>query len=188
MEIRVCKIPVPREECEDARRKCSECPYKDNCDGYWIGELWSNDEKTGKESLLGPFMPQWEKPDMRFNRFITCGEGKDNFCKCSYSKQKQQVTIYDIFVADSARGKGITKKIFEYLFETYDSDIVAKCIRGTTAEDFWSHVGVQIQAGRNTSPDDLYEHPVSKNGEPKKELGWYRVVNPNKKQVLEELW
>lgn len=34
MEVRVCKIPVSRNECEDARRKCSECPYKDNCDMY----------------------------------------------------------------------------------------------------------------------------------------------------------
>ena len=32
MEVITCKIPVPKSECEDARRKCSECPYKDKCD------------------------------------------------------------------------------------------------------------------------------------------------------------
>lgn len=136
-------------------------------------------------------MPQWEKPDMRHDRFITVGDGKDNFCKCAYSPQKDQITIYDIFVSESARGKGITKQLFNYLFETYDTDIVAKCIKGTSAEDFWSHVGVQIQAGRNARVGDLYEHPIGKNGEPKKELGWYKVINPNRKHIKKEkveLW
>lgn len=33
-EVKICKIPVDRTECEDARRKCSECPHRDRCDGF----------------------------------------------------------------------------------------------------------------------------------------------------------
>jgi len=42
-----CKIPVSRNECEDARRKCCECPYKDDCDTAWIEQLWTKENKRG---------------------------------------------------------------------------------------------------------------------------------------------
>ena len=68
--------------------------------------------------------------------------------------------------------------------ETYDRDIFAKCVRGTSAEEFWSHIGEQINANiDNPNAEDMYEHR-----EGKRDLGWYRVENKNKKIKKEELW
>ena len=53
--VKICKIPVDRAECEDARKKCSECIYNNECDYYWIAKLWESENKQfGKDTLLGP--------------------------------------------------------------------------------------------------------------------------------------
>lgn len=183
-EIRLCKIPVDRKDCEEARRKCSECPYKDQCDYFWISELWTAENKTfGKATLLGPLMPAFVKPDLRNNHVISV-TGKYDFCCFNVPKTKDVVVIGDIYVDEAARGQGISKKIINYLMETYDRDIFAKCVKGTSAEAFWSHIGKQVDANLGKpEPHDFYEHR-----EGKRDLGWYRVENKNKKQSKEDLW
>ena len=71
--------------------------------------------------------------------------------------------------------------------ETYDKDIFAKCVRGTSAEAFWSYLGEQIDANDGKG-SDMYEHRLGKDGKPKRDLGWYLVKNTNKKENKEELW
>lgn len=182
MDIKVCKIPVGKKDCEDARRKCSECPFKENCDVLWIEALWTaENKKFKKDSLLGPYNPAFFKPDIRANHVISI-TGKYDFCCFNAPKTKDVVVIGDIYVDDAARGQGISKKILNYLMETYDRDIFAKCVRGSSAEEFWKHMGEQVDAndGRGS---DMYEHR-----EGKRDLGWYRVENKNKRIIKEELW
>lgn len=181
--MKICKIPVPQSQCEDARRKCSECPYKDDCDCLWISELWTKENKLNKkDSLLGPFNPAFFKPDMRANHVISV-TGKYDFCCFNVPKTKDVVVIGDIYVDDEARGQGISKKLINYLMETYDRDIFAKCVRGTSAEQFWSHIGKQVDGNEGRDPNDLYQHRPGK-----RDLGWYRVVNTNKKSSKQNLW
>lgn len=177
-EIRICSIPVDRSECEDKRRKCSECPYNSQCDCYWVGELWqAENKKFKKDSLLGPYNPAFVKPDFRAGHVLTVGDGKDNFCCFNNPVSKSRVTIGDIYVDDSARGKGISKKIISWLINMSGKGIFAKCVRGTSAEAFWSHVGKQIDANEKARGGlwfdedlDMYEHR-----EGKRDLGWYVV-------------
>lgn len=184
---KICQIPVSVSECEEARRKCSECPYRDDCDMYWVSDLWIKENKLNKkDSLLGPFLPGWTKPDMRAGKIISF-TGKYDFCCFNVPKNRDVVVIGDIYVDDKARGQGLSRKIINYLMEKYDRDIFAKCVRGSSAEKFWSHVGVQIDANSGLGPD-MYEHPVSKDGTPKRDLGWYKVENNNKRKVKENLW
>lgn len=182
--MHICKIPVGRKDCEEARRKCSECPYKNECDCSWISDLWmAENKKFGKNSLLGPYNPGFFKPDLRNNHVISI-TGKYDFCCFNVPKSKDVVVVGDIYVDDAVRGQGISKKILNYLMETYDKDIFAKCVRGTSAEAFWAHIGTQIDANLGKpEPHDFYEHR-----EGKRDLGWYRVENKNKKQIKEELW
>lgn len=181
---RICHIPVNKAECEDARRKCSECPHKDICDYFWISELWTKENKlNGKDTLLGPLMPAFVKPDFRAGHVLTM-TGKWDFCCFNVPKTKDVVVIGDIYVDDAARGMGLSKKILNYLMETYDRDIFAKCVRDSSAEAFWSHVGYQVDANiDNPNAEDMYEHRPGK-----RDLGWYRVTNQNKKAVKEDLW
>lgn len=185
--VKVCSIPVPVSQCEEARRKCSECPFKDSCDMYWVSDLWTKENKlNGKNSLLGPFLPGWVKPDMRKNHIISI-TGKYDFCCFNVPKNKDVIVIGDIYVDDAARGQGLSRRILNYLMEKYDRDIFAKCVRGSSAEKFWQHVGVQVDANEGLGPD-LYEHPIGKDGNHKRDLGWYRVKNLNKKAIIDELW
>ena len=182
--MKICKIPVHRSECEDARRKCSECPYKDECDCFWISELWqAENKKFGKDTLLGPFNPTFVKPDFRNNHVISI-TGKYDFCCFNVPKSKDVVVIGDIYVDEAARGQKVSSQILNYLMETYDRDIFAKCVRGTSAEDYWKHVGKQVNANiDNPYAEDMYEHRAGK-----RDLGWYRVENKNKKQTKVELF
>ena len=182
MEPRICKIPVSRIDCEDARRKCCECPFKDNCDTVWIEALWVAENKLNKkDSLLGPYNPSFFKPDMRAGHVLTF-TGKYDFCCFNVPKTKDVVVIGDIYVDDAARGQGLSRKIINYLMETYDRDIFAKCVRGSSAEAFWSHVGTQVDANFGMGPD-MYEHRPGK-----RDLGWYKVENKNKKFEKEQLF
>lgn len=182
--MKICKIPVPKMDCEDARRKCIDCPYHQDCDYFWVSELWiAENKKYGKNSLLGPCISAFLKPDFRANHVISV-TGKYDFCCFNVPKTKDVVVIGDIYVDDAARGQGISKQIIQYLMDTYDRDIFAKCVRGTSAEAFWSHMGEQINANiDNSNAEDMYEHR-----EGKRDLGWYRVINKNKKINKEELW
>ena len=86
--MKVCKIPVPRSECEDLRQKCIECKYKDSCDYYWISNLWAAENKEfGKDSLLGPLNPGFVKPDIRNNHIISV-TGNLDFCCFNVPKTK----------------------------------------------------------------------------------------------------
>ena len=176
--MKICKIPVPRSECEEMRRKCSECPHNENCDMYWISELWTaENKKFGKDSLLGPYNPAFTKPDIRNDHIISI-TGKYDFCCFNVPRSKDVVVIGDIYVDEQARGQKISKQILDYLMTTYDRDIFAKCVRGTSAEDFWRHIGKQVDANAGTLQEhDMYEHRPGK-----RDLGWYRVENKNKKQ------
>lgn len=186
--VKICQIPVPVSECEDKRYKsCEECPQKGACDMSWVSALWIGENKLNKkDSLLGPFMPGWVKPDMRNGKIMSI-TGKYDFCCFNVPKNRDVVVIGDIFVSDEARGQGLSRRIINYLMEAYDRDIFAKCVRGSSAEAFWSHVGVQVDANNGCGPD-FYEHPIGKDGKPKRDLGWYRVENKNKKATKEDLW
>lgn len=181
--MKICKIPVSTNECEDKRYKhCSDCPHCESCDMSWVSELWINENKlNGKDSLLGPFLPGWVKPDMRSGHIISV-TGKLDFCCFNVPKLKDAVTIGDIYVDEKARGQGISKKLIKYLMDTYDRDIFAKCVRGTSAEKFWAHLGTQIDANDGKGPD-FYQHRDGK-----RDLGWYRVINENKTSYKEELF
>ena len=184
IEARTCIIPVPREECEDKKHKCADCPFKETCDYYWVCGLWENENKVmGKDSLLGPADPRSLKPDMRKGHFITI-TGKYDFCRFNVSKRKDMIVIYDIFVDEKARGQGLSKKLLQYLMQKYDRDIIAKCVKDTSAESFWQHVGKQLDANAGKpQPHDFYEHRDGK-----RDLGWYIVENKNKKVDKEDLW
>ena len=56
--------------------------------------------------------------------------------------------------------------------ETYDRDIIAKCIKGSSADKFWSHIG-----------EKLGEEPSKKTT-----LCIYRVINNNKSYSKVELF
>lgn len=182
MEPKICKIPVDRDKCEDLRIKCSECSYKENCDMAWISELWQAENKLMKaNSLLGPFNPSFTKPDMRANHILSM-TGKYDFCCFNVPKTKDVVVIGDIYVDEKARGQHISTDIIKYLMDKYDRDIFAKCVRDTSAESFWSHIGEQIDANNGAGPD-FYEHRPNK-----RDLGWYLVKNKNKKQIKFDLF
>ena len=184
IQARTCIIPVGREDCEEKKYKCKECPHRANCDYAWIIDLWETENKVmGKDTLLGPADPRSLKPDMRKHHFITIS-GKYDFCRFNVSKKKDMIVIYDIYVDERARGQGLSRKLLNYLMEKYDRDIFAKCVRGTSAEDFWRHIGKQVDANQGKpEPHDMYEHR-----EGKRDLGWYIVENKNKRSVKEELW
>ena len=177
----ICKL---ENGCAEVNKKCENCNYKDTCDFYWINKLWTaENKKFGKNSLLGPAMPIFIKNDLKAGHILSF-TGKYDFCCFNVPKTKDVVVIGDIYVDDAARGQGVSRKIINYLMETYDRDIFAKCVRGTSAEEFWSHVGEQINANiDNPNAEDMYEHR-----EGKRDLGWYRVENKNKKVNKEELW
>ena len=174
--VKICKIPVDRTECEDARKKCSECVYNSECDYYWIAKLWeSENKKFGKDTLLGPLNPGFVKPDVRNNHVISI-TGQYDFCCFNVPKRKDYIVIGDIYVDEQARGQRISKQILDYLMTTYDRDIFAKCVRGTSAEQFWQHVGEQVDA----NPDKPIGHSLYEQRPGKRDLGWYVVKNKNK--------
>lgn len=187
-DIKVCSIPVDRALCEDARLKCADCPNNSKCDCYWVSNLWIAENKEfKKDTLLGPFNPAFVKPDFRANHVISVS-GKYDFCCFNVPKKKDIIVIGDLYVDKELRGQGISKIIFTYLINTYNRDIFAKCVRGTSAEDFWKHIGTQINANiNNPNSVDFYEHRPGK-----RDLGWYMVDKKyylNHKSIeFENLW
>lgn len=173
-----CKIPVSRSDCEDKRIKCIDCIHKDQCDYFWISQLWEKENKLlGKDSLLGPLNPAFVKPDVRANKVISV-TGQYDFCCFNVPKSKDVIVISDIYVDEKVRGQHISSQLLQYLMEKYDRDIFAKCVRGTSAEQYWAHIGEQLDANvDNVLINDKYEHRSGK-----RDLSWYLVKNKNKKQ------
>ena len=182
--VKICKINAPRSMCEDIKQDCEKCPYNSDCDYVWINALWVAENKQfGKDSLLGPAMPIFIKNDLRDNHIISI-TGKYDFCCFNVPKRKDVIVIGDIYVDEKARGQHISKQILDYLMTTHDRDIVAKCVRGTSAEDFWRHVGEQIDA----NPDTPIGHSLYEQRPGKRDLGWYVVKNKNKVQEKVDLF
>lgn len=125
-------------DCTSANNKCALCEHLNYCDYVWVAEIWKKNSE-----LLTPLNPGWVKPSFNSNNIISY-TGKEDFCIFLIPKKRDVVCVQDICVAESARGKGISKKIINYLMETFDRDVVAKCVKDSDAELFWSHIGVKI--------------------------------------------
>lgn len=146
-------------DCSEANNKCNECKYKDCCDYVWVSKIWRKNS-----DLLTPLMPSWVKPEFKNNHVITITR-KHDFCIFNVPKRKETITIQDICVDEAGRGQGISKKILSELMEKYDRDIVAKCVEGSSAESFWSHLGEKIGEEKGK----------------KRSVSIYQVKNNNKK-------
>lgn len=160
--MKYCKVY----DCSKAENKCQNCEFKDICDFVWISEIWKKNS-----SLLTPLMPGWVKPEFKANHVITIS-GKYDFCIFNNPKKKDTITIQDICVAEEGRGQGLSKQLINNLMEAYDKDIIAKCVKGSSAESFWSHLGVKIG-----------EEPSKQ-----RSLSIYLVENKNKKFLKEDLF
>ena len=145
--------------------KCDNCPHKDQCDWPWISKLWN------KTPNLSPCMPGWVKPDIRLGKMVTV-TGND-FCVFSVPKTKDYIVINDIAVGEECRGQGISKKLIYGLMEEYDKDAFAKCIKDSSAESFWKHIGAE-KLGEEQSKKTI--------------VCSYILKYNNKKQNKEELW
>ena len=152
----ICKLC----DCSDANNKCKECVYSSICDYIWVSDVWRRNSE-----LLTPLNPMYVKPMFRENHVITITREHD-FCIFNVPKRTDTITIQDICVDEAARGQGISKKIINGLMEKYDRDIIAKCVKGSSAESFWSHIGEKIG-----------EEPSKK-----RDLCIYKVLNKNRKQ------
>lgn len=159
--MRVCEVY----NCPE-NNKCSECAYQDKCDYVWVTKIWK-----ANSDLLTPLMPGWVKPDFRAGHFVT-ESGKYDFCAFNVPKKSDTITIQDICVAEEGRGQGLSKKLLTGLMEMYDRDIIAKCVKDSSAESFWAHIGEKI--GEEKSKQRM--------------LCIYIVKNNNKRQYKEELF
>lgn len=160
--MRYCNI----EDCSKSNNKCKECEFSATCDYPWVAEIWKKNS-----DLLTPLMPGWVKPEFKNNHIMSI-TGKYDFCIFNVPKKADYVTIQDICIDESARGQGISKQIINYLMTNFDRDIITKCVKDSSAESFWSHVGEKISE------------------EPSKQryVCVYRIINKNKKAYKEELF
>lgn len=160
--MKYCKI----EDCTKANNKCSECEFSSSCDYPWVAAIWKNNS-----DLLTPLMPGWVKPNFRENKIISL-TGDSDFCIFNVPKKADYVTIQDICVDESARGKGISKQLIAELMQLYDRDVLVKCVKDSSAEGFWAHLGEKIG-----------EEPSKK-----RVVSIYRVENKHKQFKKEELF
>ena len=163
--LKICNAGTA-EDCISCNNKCQECRHFAECDYPWISEIWKKNSK-----LLTPLIPGWVKPTFREGKIVSY-TGKYDFCIFNAPKRKDTITIQDICISEEGRGQGIARKLLTELMNMYDRDIVAKCIKGSSADSFWSHLGVKI--GEEPSKQST--------------LCIYQVDNPNKKQVKFSLW
>ena len=154
------------EDCTLASNKCNLCEFNNTCDYPWVAELWKKNS-----NLLTPLIPGWVKPEFKKHKIISI-TGNLDFCIFNVPKTKNYITIQDICVDNTLRGSGIAKQLFSYLMETYDRDILAKCIKGSTADSFWDHVGEKI--GEEPSKQSI--------------LCIYKITNKHKKYIKKELF
>lgn len=160
--MRYCKI----NDCTDAKNNCKECQYRDQCDYVWVSDIWKRNA-----DLLTPLMPGWVKPEFTNNHIVTI-TGQFDFCIFNNPKKSDSITIQDICVDESGRGQGLSNKLLYGLMEKFDKDIIAKCVKGTSADSFWSHKGIKIG-----------EEPSKQ-----RTLSVYKVTNPNKKSYKIDLF
>ena len=160
--MRTCKIY----DCSEACNKCKECKYREICDYVWVGDIWNKNSK-----VLTPFNPMYVKPLFRQDHIVTI-TGHD-FCIFNLPKRNDWITIQDIAVGEECRGKGVSKKLIFGLMEKYDKDVFAKCIKDSSAESFWKHIG-GIKLDEEQSKKTI--------------VCSYILKNNNKKQNKEELW
>lgn len=151
-------------ECP-ADNKCEGCPHNKECDWPWIYKLWN------KTPNLSPCLPNWVKPSIRANKMITIT--KNDFCVFNAPSKKDYITINDIAVDEKCRGQGIAKKLLQSLMDEYDKDIFARCVKDSSAEAFWKHIGA-IKLGEEPSK--------------KTTVCLYLLKNEHKKEQKEELW
>lgn len=159
-------LQIPDGYCVACNNKCQECEVNTTCDFPWVSAIWKKNSK-----LLTPLMPGWVKPEFK-NKHIVSVSGKYDWCIFNVPKKSDTITIQDICVDEEGRGQGLSKKIINGLMEEYDRDIIAKCIKGSSADSFWSHIGTK-----------LYEEPSKQTT-----LCVYRVKNTNKKIDKQDLW
>lgn len=160
--MKYCQI----QDCSQANNKCQQCFFLDSCDYPWVAAIWKKNS-----DLLTPLMPGWVKPEFKNKKIITITEASD-FCIFNIPKNKDYVTIQDICVDEAARGQGISKQILTFLMSTYDRDILAKCVKDSSAESFWSHLGEKVS-----------EEPSKQ-----RTVCTYKVANTNKKIKKMELF
>lgn len=153
-------------DCSKAANKCKECDYQTNCDFVWVSEIWKHNSE-----LLTPLMPGWVKPEFTNHKIVSITKNSD-FCIFNVPKNKEYITIQDICIDEKARGKGISKQLLNGLMEMYDRDIIAKCVKDSSAEQFWSHLGIKIDEEQSK----------------KRIVCSYKVCNPNKKIIRSDLW
>ena len=89
------------------------------------------------------------------------------------AKKKDTVTINDIAVDEEARGQGLSKQLIYGIMELSDKDVFAKCIKDSSAESFWKHLGAE-KLGEEQSKKTI--------------VCSYILRNKNKKQDKEDLW
>ena len=153
-------------DCIEAANKCENCKYNTECDYPWVSKIWKKNAK-----FLTPLIPGWVKPSITDKHMITI-TGEYDFCIFNVPRRTDTITIQDICVDEGARGQGVSKKLLNALMEKYDRDIIAKCIKGSSADGFWSHLGTKIG-----------EEPSKQ-----RTVCVYKVLNSNKKLVKEELF
>ena len=158
----ICKIF----DCADANNKCQNCLHQKICDYCWISDIWKKNN-----TLLTPLMPGWVKPEFKADHVISA-TGKYDFCIFNIPKKGDYIIIQDICVDEEARGQGISKQLINYLMITYDRDIVVKCVKDSSAESFWAHIGTKIG-----------EEPSKK-----RIVCTYKVINKNKKTYKIDLF
>lgn len=102
--------------------------------------------------LLGPPFPAAIREALLKNEILKVVENDTlvGFCNFHKLKDDSQVTVYEICVDDTARGKGYGRLMINFLYEKYKTPIVAKCVKSSTAEVFWSKVGklLRYEAGK----------------------------------------
>lgn len=160
--MKYCKI----EDCTKANNNCNECSFSDSCDYPWVAAIWKKNSE-----LLTPLMPGWVKPEFKAGKIISI-TGTSDFCIFNIPKKGDTITIQDICVDESMRGQGISKQILQELMVMYDRDIITKCVKDSSAEGFWSHIGKKIR-----------EEPSKK-----RTVCVYKVDNTNKQLRKQELF
>lgn len=94
--------------------------------------------------LLGPPFPAAIREALLKNEVLKVIDNNVlvGFCNFHKLKDDSQVTVYEICVDESARGKGYGKEMVQYLYDKFKIPIVAKCVKDSTAEAFWKKVGI----------------------------------------------
>ena len=100
-----------------------------------------------KESrAVGPVMPFAIRERISLSECIVAeDDGKFvGVCNFHLLKKQERSTVYEIAVCEEARIKGVAKALVHHVLELYKRPVTAKCIKGSTAEKFWSSIGKYV--------------------------------------------